>query len=191
MFKFIAIFPLLFLLFKAEALVATAYGQLSSLTTQMPTSAGANLVKMEVADELLNIDLSPQKTKLIIKEDGVYFIMASGQVGAVSSGASGYVDLWLVKNDKQVPNSNCRITINDSAETDVLISQAALTLKTGDTISSGFSSSGPSLGFIFTQPDNEPAIVSFLFSIFKLSDSPKGPAPASGQVQKSKIEKLK
>ncbi len=179
------VLPIVFL-FKLEALNATSYGQLSSLTTQAPTSAGTNLVKMEMIDEILNLEVGPKKDKVIIKEDGVYLIIASGQVGAITSEASGYMDLWFIKNGKSIPNSGCRMSISDSTQIGVVVSQAALTLKAGDTISAGYSSSGPSLGFIFIQPDNEPAITSFLFSIIKISENSKenGTPPTTKQSAK-------
>jgi hypothetical protein len=153
------------LLLITQSLMASPAGQLSSLTTQSPTSAGTNLVKMDIVDELVEMGISPDKTKIIIKEDGIYLFIASGQVGATASGASGYMDLWFIKNGKPVPNSNCRQMIPDSTWTGTVSTQVALTLKAGDTVSLGYSASAPSLGFIFTQPDNEPAIPSFLLAI--------------------------
>ena len=169
--------PMVFLLQTEALTAAAAYGQLSSLVSQVPASAGTNYVKMDQTDEILNLALSPKKDQIIIKEDGVYLIIASGQVGAISSEASGYMDIWFVKNGKPVPNSGCRMTISDATQTAVLISQISLTLKAGDAIAAGYSTNTASLGFIFIQPDNEPAIPSYLCSIIKISESAPSAAP--------------
>lgn len=161
--------PLVFLT-QIETVNAAAYGQFSSLTTQVPTSSKTNIVKMDQTDEILNLDISPKKDQIIIKEDGIYQIIASGQVGATSSDGAGYMDIWFIKNGKAITNSGCRMTISDASQTGVLISQTSLSLKAGDTISTGYSASAASLGFIFLQPDNEPAIPSYLCSITKISD---------------------
>ena len=160
----------LFFLFKIEALMATSYGSFSSIVTQTPSSAGTNLVIMDQADEMLNIELSPKKDKIIIKEDGVYLIIATGEVGAITTGIVGYMDLWFLKNDKPIANSGNRVAITDSSQISMVVAQIALSLKAGDTIAAGFSASGPSLGFIFIQPDNEPAMTSYDLTIIKISE---------------------
>lgn len=161
--------PLIFLV-KAEMAMATSYGSLSSIVTQTPSTPGTNLVIMDQADEMLNLELSPKKDKVIIKEDGVYLIIANGQIGSLSTGAIGYMDLWFLKNDKPIPNSGNRVSISDSTQVAMLVAQLAISLKAGDTISTGFSASGPSLGLIFIQPDNEPAMTSYDITVLKISE---------------------
>ncbi len=105
-----------------------------------------------------------------MKQAGVYFISSSGQVGAVAPGGKGYVDMWFEKNGKPVANSTARMTLSSSTDTAPLTDEIVLTLEAGDTIATAYSASGPSLGFIFLQPDNEPACASFLLSIFMINN---------------------
>jgi len=157
------------LVFKGIALqAAPAYAQLSSLVTQLPAAKGTSTIKMDSVDEIKNMEVSPDKDKVIIKDTGVYFVLTAAQIGATSPGAKGWVDVWLIKNGAGIANSNTRMSIDQSTTTDVLVSQAVLSLKAGDTIATGYSASGPSLGILLTQPDNEPAIPSVIFSILKI-----------------------
>jgi hypothetical protein len=150
------------------ALTEPAYAQLSTFTTQLPVSLGDSKVRLEVVDAIKNVELSSQKEEIIIKKDGVYFFLFSAQGGAITPGARGHVDVWLIKNNIALPNSGSRLTIENTSTTGSLISQYVLMLKNGDTISLGFSASGPGLGLIFIQPDNQPAIPSLCFSLFKI-----------------------
>jgi hypothetical protein len=145
-----------------------AYAQLSSLKTQIPPSAKPAALIMDRVDLIHNFELSPEKDKLIAKIGGTYFVVAAGQCGSINRINTGYNDLWFVKNGASVPNSNCRMSTNNPISISVLMTQFLIELKPGDTIATHFSASAPSLGFLFWQPDNEPAVTSFLFSIFKI-----------------------
>lgn len=142
-----------------------AYAQISSYVTQTPTSGVGSLVKMEIVDAIKGFELSSDKKKLICKQKGLYFAMASGQVGAANPGALGYVDCWFTKNGESLSNSNNRQTINSSSYTGCLISQFIMELEVGDSLGVVFSASGPSLGYIYIKPDNEPGIPSFTLSL--------------------------
>jgi len=158
-----------FLGFSAISGSETPFAQLSSLKTQIPTKE-ASAVKLETTDGKSGIDVA-ESTKVTIKDSGSYFIMASGQVGAQknASSADGYVDLWLIQNDKNVANSNTRQYISQNQFTAVLVSQAIISLNAGDTISVGYSASKPSLGLVATEATAaEPAIPSIIFSIYKI-----------------------
>lgn len=146
----------------------TAYAQLSSLKTQIPPSNKPAAIIMDSVDVLHNFDVSPKRDKLITKVGGVYFIIASGQCASMNKSDSGHMDLWFVKNSQPIPNSNCRMSVDNPISNSVLITQFLIELAPGDTIGTNFSANAPSLGFVFAQPDNEPANTSFLFSIFKI-----------------------
>jgi len=150
-----------------------AYAQLSSLVTQTPPLKGVSIVKMESIDAAKNVEITPTKESVIIQQDGVYFILTAAQVGATSLAAKGWLDIWLIKNGEGIPNTNTRMSVDGGSTTDVLVSQAVLSLKAGDKIATGYSASGSSLGLIFTQPDNEPAIPSIIFSLLKIDTGDK------------------
>lgn len=147
---------------------AAAYAQLTSLITQTPTSYKGSVVKMDQADVLVNFEIGPNRDKIIVKEAGMYYIMCTGIGGATSEGAKGYMDIWFIVNNKQVPNSTNRIAIADSSAITLLSTHTLLKLTPGDEISVGYSASAPYLGFIYLQPDNEPAMSSFMLSIFTI-----------------------
>jgi hypothetical protein len=149
-----------------KAYASITYGQFSSLTTQIPN--GPSLIKVEVTDEIKNLSISNGKDKLIIKEDGVYFVLVTAQVGAIKELTKGYLDLWFVKNDVALSNTNCRLSIKEWTDTAVLMTQVSEKFQAGDTLSVRFSSSSPELGIICIKPENEPIIPSVILSIFKL-----------------------
>lgn len=147
---------------------STVYAQLSSLQNQMPK--GAPLVSLEKADDLSGIDQSTN-SKLVIKEAGTYFVMAAGQAGVEksASAAGGVVDLWLIKNNQSIPNSGVRQFLALPQSTSVIVSQAILTLKEGDTLSFGYSANKPQHGLIaISGNESQPAIPSIIVSIYKI-----------------------
>src|SRR6185295_13640212 len=128
------------LLIHCSALAAdqVVYGQLSSLYNQFPT--GTQPASFERADALVGIE-HPAPDKVLIKESGTYFVMAAGQAGVDASANTegGVVDLWLMKNGQNVPNSGVRQSLENLQSTSVVVSQAILPMKEGDTISIGYS----------------------------------------------------
>jgi hypothetical protein len=163
------IVPICFCMSKMHHLDASsAYAQLSSLTSQVPPISGNALIRLDSIDAIYNMDVTPDKQSVIIKEDGFYFVLAGAQVGSIDQTRTGYVDIWLVSNKKAVPNTNSRRTVEQPTSVAVVFTQAILSLKAGDRVGTGYSASGPSLGVIFLQPDNEPAVTSIIFTIFKM-----------------------
>ena len=147
---------------------APAYAQLSSLTTQIPASGMPSHFRLDTTDAIKNIELDSAKEKIIIKEAGIYFFLAAGQIGSTNAASPGYLDFWFTKNSKPIANSTVRMSVDPSNTTGVLISQSVMELQAGDTLSIAYTSSGPSIGFIFTRPDNEPAIPSLILTILKI-----------------------
>lgn len=151
-----------------------AYAQLSSLQHQIPPSSNAMPVVMEIVHEMKNFELGPKKDSLIVKEDGVYFFIASGQIGAVRPNATGNIDLWFVKNGIGIPDSTCRESLDKGNAAGLAISQFVTYLSKGDTVSTHFATSRPALGLAPIEPKDEPMIPSFLFSIFKIKSDGDG-----------------
>jgi hypothetical protein len=147
---------------------APAYAQLSSLTTQVPTSGIPTNVRLDSIDALKNLELDATKEKIVIKESGIYLLLAAGQIGSTNQVTAGYVDFWYLKNGKSVPNSNGRMSVDPANATGVLMLQSVMELHAGDTLSIAYISSGASIGFVFTRPDNEPAIPSMVWTILKI-----------------------
>lgn len=144
------------------------YMQLESVLSQ-PANAATNTIAFDKVDGALKMGLAKQN--VTVGADGVYFIMATAQIGALKSDAklNGYVDLWLNQNGVPIPGTNSRITIIDNS-TGPLITQFIAKVKAGDKISVGFSASNPGLGLVAIPASNgEEAIPSASFSIYTLN----------------------
>lgn len=159
-------------LFKNKA----AYAQLSSSQTQRPASTSPVVVTFDLRDGLVGIGHStdaPGDIKIL--EDGVYFIMAAGQIGRESGALIRFVDLWLRQDGKDMPNSNVRGATPSKLffdDTYVLVTQAVAPFRDGSVINVMMSVSADvgGLGLTATSPKDEPMIPSVIFSMFKVGN---------------------
>jgi hypothetical protein len=160
-----ALVPVVGLALFSSSAWASNYAQLSSLDNQ--TGDSSKVASLDTVDGIEG--MSHNKTSVTVKQAGIYFVMAAGQVGSTSKEASGNVDLWLTHNGKALSNSNTRYMVRDGNDTNVLISQTILKLKAGDSIGVGYSGTNSALGLISTAASNgEPAIPSIIFSMHKI-----------------------
>ena len=143
-------------------------GNLTSYKSQMPSSTLGNLVKFEDVSSATGLSFNDERNVVIFKEDGIYLIISSGQVGSNSRGSSGWLDLWHILNDISVQGSNNRTSISNSLDVALMSTQSILNVKAGDRLSFGFSASGPTIGFMTYKPDREPVVSSINISIAKL-----------------------
>jgi hypothetical protein len=156
----------IFLALAGGALAAPVYLQSSSIEDQFATDTKPKLITMNSTDASLG--LTNKDGVVTVPEDGVYFVVAAGQIGTKSS-VKGTVRLWLRQNGKDVDNSNCEQAILDPAYTTVLVSQGIGEFKKGDTVQAVFSGSAPGLGIIVRKPEGEAVVPSIIFSMFKLN----------------------
>jgi hypothetical protein len=150
----------------SDAFAAPVYLQASSLEDQFATDTKPKLITMDSTDASAGI--TNKAGVVTVPEDGVYFVVAAGQIGT-KSGAKGNVRLWLRQNGKDVDNSNCEQSILDPAFTTVLVSQGIGEFKKGDTVQAVFSGSAPGLGIIVRKPAGEAVVPSIIFSIYKIN----------------------
>jgi hypothetical protein len=148
------------------ALAAPVYLQASSTDDQFATDTKPKLITMNSDDAVKGI--TNKAGVVTVPEDGVYFVVAAGQIGA-KPGVKGTVRLWLRQNGTDVANSNCEQAILDPAFTTVLVSQGISEFKKGDTVQAVFSSSAPGLGIIVRKPAGEAVVPSIIFSIYKIN----------------------
>ncbi|MCH8741557.1 hypothetical protein IH779_01515 [Patescibacteria group bacterium] len=79
------------------------YVQLSDSTDQTPTTTEPTLVKFDTQDAVNGIGHNLKKPgDITILEDGVYFVLAVGQVGRKSGSLLRFIDLWLRVNGKNM-----------------------------------------------------------------------------------------
>lgn len=155
------------MIFSAFKVDGTAYAQLSSTESQVAATAG-KMISLNQTDAAKEIENA--KGVVTIKEAGVYFVMAAGQVGGTSGKEKGNVRLWMKQNGADVANSNTEQTI-DGAFTGVLVCQGVMECKAGDKVELFQSATGAGLGMIASTPKGEPVVPSMILSIFKVNDS--------------------
>lgn len=152
-----------------------AYAQLSDSTNQQPATTLPAPIKFNTNDFLSGIKHGAigENDKITILEDGVYFLIAGGQVGRISGILLQYVDIWFRINGTNVVNSGVRASLPEGLsieDTTVLIAQLATPLRKNDVVQVMFSVSDTTagLGLIATKPVDEPLIPSCIFTIYKI-----------------------
>jgi hypothetical protein len=155
------------LLASGGAFAAPVYLQASSGADQFATDTKPKKITMD-SEDAKGGGLANKDGVVTISEDGVYFVVAAGQIGT-KSGVKGTVRLWLLQNGKDVDNSNCEQSVLDPAFTTVLVSQGIGEFKKGDTVQAVFSGSAPGLGIIVKKPPGEAVVPSIIFSIYKVN----------------------
>jgi len=150
-----------------------AYGQITSTQDQRPSATSPVLITLNQNDEINGIEHSKQNPGDIqIKEAGVYVIIAAPQVGRTSGTEERFVDIWLRKNGKDIPNSNVRNVVGSSKAKDVIVNQTMMSFDSGDVINVMMSVEVPDegLGIEAIHPTGEPLIPSIIFSMHKIKE---------------------
>jgi hypothetical protein len=147
------------MILSAFKVAGNAYAQLSTGKTQI--SAEPKAITLESTDAASEIDNSDGT--ITIKQSGVYFLIAAGQVGGSGNGT---VQLWLRQNGADVDNSNAEQTVTNGS-TSVLVSQGVMTLQAGDKLQLMQCAKGD-VGMIASTPSGEPAIPSMILSIVRV-----------------------
>jgi len=146
---------------------AKDYIQLVSYENQFASSPRKLATFKLVNGSILHKDAS----HVTVSQDGLYFVLISVEVGAdpkVAATTTGYLDLWLEKNNQPINFSSSRNTVR-SNELSTITTQAIVMLKKDDTISVKFSSNNPKIGLIsIPDPASSPAISSINLSLYKI-----------------------
>ena len=129
------------------ALAAPVYLQASSTDDQFATDTKPKLITMNSDDAAKGI--TNKAGVVTVPEDGVYFVVAAGQIGT-KSGVKGTVRLWLRQNGKDVDNSNTEQAIANGF-TAVLVCQGVMECKAGDKVELLQSTSGTGLGLCLVE----------------------------------------
>lgn len=153
----------------------TVFAQLSDTSDQQPLTVDPVPVRLNSNDFLSGIKHNTENNSenIEIIHDGVYFMVAAGQVGRNSGSLLRFIDLWLNVNGKDVPNSNTRASVPTSlviGDTYVLMCQAVMPLKAGDILRVMISVSAINngMGLLATKPADEPLIPSIIFSMYRI-----------------------
>lgn len=150
-----------------------AFGQFSSLKTQKVTvlkPIEVNLDSQEdVAGGVRTIDFD--KGDIMIKQSGMYLIIAGLQVGKTRGTKNRWIDFWLRINNVDLPNSNVRRVVSDSQEKDVLPLNVVTRLNRGDTLNVMMAAEvdDEGIGIDAMEPDGEPGIPSIIVTVVQLN----------------------
>ncbi len=149
------------------------FAQLSSVQSQAGSSEG-QLITLNQTDAAKNVEnargtmsMAINKGTVTIWQDGVYFVIAAGQVGSTDSSGTGSVRLWLRQNGNDIRKSNTEQTIT-SKYTAVLVSQGVGEAKEGDKLQLFQYARGSGVGLIASAPKGEPTVPSMIFSLVKV-----------------------
>jgi len=154
-------------------LMAITYAQISSNEDQRPDATGPVVVTLNQNDELSGIEHSAENPGDIkIKEAGVYVLIAAPQVGRTSGTNERYVDIWLRRNGKDIPDSNVRNVMGASGDKDVIVNQTIMSFDGDDVINVMMSVevADEGLGIEAIRPEGEPLIPSIIFSMHKIKE---------------------
>ena len=153
--------------------MAITYAQISSTEDQRPDVTGPVVVTLNNNDEISGIEHSAENPEDIrISEAGVYVIISAPQVGRTSGTNGRYVDFWLRKNGKDIPNSNVRYVVGTSGDKDVIVNQTMMSFNSEDVINVLMSVevADEGLGIEAIHPEGEPLIPSIILSMHKIKE---------------------
>jgi len=149
-----------------------AFGQFSSGKTQRLESLKPMEILLDAQEDVAGgvhtIDFD--KGDIIVKQSGMYLIIAGPQVGKNKGTRNRWIDFWLRVNNVDVPNSNIRRVLTDSQEKDVIPLNAVIPLNRGDNLNIMMAAENDTegIGVECIEPDGEPAIPSIIVTIVQL-----------------------
>jgi hypothetical protein len=149
-----------------------AFGQFSSNKTQRPNTLKPVEVLLDAQEDVAggvhSIDFD--KGDIVIKQSGMYLLIAGPQIGKVRGSTPRWIDFWVRVNNIDVPNSNIRAVIMDPQEKTVVPLNAVLPLNRGDTLNIMMTTEliDEGLGVEAIEPDGEPTIPSIIVTLVQL-----------------------
>ncbi len=149
-----------------------AFGQFSSNKTQRPNTLKPVEVELDAQEDVAGgvhtIDFN--KGDIIIKQSGMYLVIAGSQLGKVRGTTPRWIDFWLRLNNIDVPNSNIRAVIMDPQEKTVVPLNSVLPLNRGDTLNVMMATEtiDEGMGLEAIAPDGEPTIPSIIVTVVQL-----------------------
>ncbi len=154
-----------------KLIMTVDYAQISSTVDQRPTVTTPVLVTLNQNDEISGIEHSEKNPgDITVNDDGVYVVIAAPQVGRTSGTGERFVDIWLRRNGKDIPNSNVRNVVGTNGSKDVIVNQSMMSFKSGDVINVMMSveATNEGLGIETIRPEGEPTIPRIIFSMHKI-----------------------
>ena len=149
-----------------------AFGQLSSAQSQRPNTLKPVVVVLDTQEDTFGKEhtIDFVMGDVIIKQSGMYLIIAGLQVGKLSGDQPHWIDFWLRVNNVDVPNSNVRQYVSDPLDKDVIITQTVTRFNKGDSLNVMMSVEvqNEGLGIEAIQPVGEPLVPSIILTVLQL-----------------------
>jgi hypothetical protein len=145
-----------------------AFGQFSSNKTQRPNTLKAAKVELNYLTLVHMMDFN--KGDIVIKQSGIYLLIAGPQIGKVRGTTPRWLDFWVRVNNIDIPNSNIRAVVMDPQEKTVVPLNVVLPLNSGDTLNIMMATEtiDEGLGVEAIAPIGEPTIPSMIVTIVQL-----------------------
>src|SRR5207245_3750407 len=102
-----------------------AFGQVSSNKTQRTNTLNPVEVELDTQAEVSawggvhTIDFD--KGDIVIKQSGMYLLIAGPQIGKVTGTIPRWLDFWVRVNKVDIPNSNIRAVVVDPQQKNVVL----------------------------------------------------------------------
>ena len=149
-----------------------AFGQFSSNKTQRPNTLKPIEIVLDAQEDVAGgvhtIDFD--RGDIVIRQSGMYLLIASPQIGKVRGTTPRWVDFWVRVNNIDVPNSNIRAVIMDPQEKTVVSLNSVLPINRGDTLNIMMAAEtiDEGIGVEAIEPDGEPTIPSIIVTLVQL-----------------------
>jgi len=149
-----------------------AFGQFSSGKTQLVDTLKPVEIQLHSQEDVAggNHTIGFDKGDIIVKQSGMYLIIAGPQVGKNKGVRNRWIDFWLRVNNVDVPKSNIRRVLTDYQEKDVIPLNAVIPLNRDDILNIMMTAENDTegIGIEAIEPDGEPAIPSIILTIVQL-----------------------
>lgn len=154
--------------------MTVSFAQISSTENQRPKDTKPTIITLNQNDAISGIEHTSDENPgdIRVTESGVYVVIAAPQIGRTSGTEPRYVDIWLRKNDTDIPHSNVRLVIRTKEDKDVIINQTMMPFNRDDIINIVMSVevTDEGLGLETIRPKGEPVIPSIIFSMLKIKE---------------------
>jgi hypothetical protein len=150
-----------------------AYGQFSSNVSQRPSTLKPYEIQLDSQEDageggVHSVDFD--KGDMIIKQTGMYLLIACPQISKVRGTSPRWIDFWVRVNNVDVPNSNIRAVLVDPEEKTVVPLNLVWPLNRGDTVNivMAMETNDEGIGIEAIMPDGEPTIPSIIVTVVQL-----------------------
>ena len=149
-----------------------AFGQFSSGKTQLVDTLKPVEIQLHSQEDVAggNHTIGFDKGDIIVKQSGMYLVIAGPQFGKNKGTRNRWIDFWLRVNKVDVPKSNIRRVLTDYQEKDVIPLNAVIPLNRDDVLNIMMTAENDTegIGIEAIEPDGEPAIPSIIVTIVQL-----------------------